>query len=294
MSAEVEPTALAADAGRAPTGDAAPLVMSGVSKIYRARRRRAASVTAVDDVSFTITPGAAVGLVGASGSGKSTLAKLVTGSERPTTGSIRYGDIAVQELSAGGLRAYHRRVQMVFQDPYGALNPLHTVAYTLTRPCRNFLGMSAAHADQRVRELLETVGLTPADQYAGKLPHQLSGGQRQRVVIARALACDPQLIVADEPVSMLDVSMRAGVLRLLARLRAERGLSLLYITHDLLSARVVTDEILVLNKGKVVERGPTKQVLQNPRHDYTVRLLDAVANPLAAAPVHPTPGRRDT
>jgi peptide/nickel transport system ATP-binding protein len=137
------------------------------------------------------------------------------------------------------------------------------------------------------------VGLTPADQYTGKLPHQMSGGQRQRVVIARALACDPELIVADEPVSMLDVSMRAGVLRLLARLRAERGLSLLYITHDLLSARVVTDEILVLNKGKVVERGPTRQVLQNPRHDYTVRLLDAVANPFAAAPAHPTPGRRD-
>jgi peptide/nickel transport system ATP-binding protein len=228
-----------------------------------------------------VAPGAAVGLVGASGSGKSTLAKVITGSERPTSGSIRFGDVAVERLRAGGLRRFHSTVQMVFQDPYGALNPLHTVEYTVTRPCRNFLGMSAAQAGVRVHELLETVGLTPATQYAAKLPHQLSGGQRQRVVIARALACDPDLIVADEPVSMLDVSLRADILRLLADLREERGLSLLYITHDLLSARVVTDEILVLNKGKVVEQGPTKQVLQHPEHEYTVRLLDAVATPFA-------------
>jgi peptide/nickel transport system ATP-binding protein len=132
-----------------------------------------------------------------------------------------------------------------------------------------------------VHELLETVGLTPSDQFAPKLPHQLSGGQRQRVVIARALACEPQVIVADEPVSMLDVSLRAGVLRLLARLRKERGLSLLYITHDLLSARVVTDQVMVLNKGRVVERGPTKQVLQDPQDSYTRQLLDAVATPFA-------------
>ena len=170
---------------------------------------------------------------------------------------------------------------MVFQDPYGALNPLHTVAYTLARPCQNFLGMTAQQAHRRAHELLETVGLTPPEQFATKLPHQLSGGQRQRVVIARALACEPEVIVADEPVSMLDVSLRAGVLNLLARLRAERGLSLLYITHDLLSARVVTDQIIVLNKGKVVERGQTKQVLQHPSDPYTVQLLDAVAAPFA-------------
>ena len=134
-----------------------------------------------------------------------------------------------------------------------------------------------------MHELLDTVGLTPPEQFAAKLPHQLSGGQRQRVVIARALACDPDLIVADEPVSMLDVSLRAGVLRLLAKLRAERGLSLLYITHDLLSARVVTDEILVLNQGRLVESGATKDVLQHPNDPYTVQLLDAVPNPFAAS-----------
>ena len=265
-----------------------PLVVTGVSKVYTVRGRGRGKFTAVDDVSFTIAPGAAVGLVGASGSGKSTLAKMITGSERPTSGSIRFGDRAVEGLHGGGLRTYHSRVQMVFQDPYAALNPLHTVAYTVMRPCQNFLGMSAARANERVYELLETVGLTPPAQFAGKLPHQLSGGQRQRVVIARALACDPELIVADEPVSMLDVSLRAGVLRLLANLRAKRGLSLLYITHDLLGARVVTDEILVLNQGKVVEQGPTKQVLQHPKHQYTVQLLDAVATPFATASTGPT------
>jgi peptide/nickel transport system ATP-binding protein len=208
---------------------------------------------------------------------------MITGSQRPTSGSIMFGDVAVHRLRAGGLRRLHSQVQMVFQDPYGALNPLHTVEYTVSRPCRNFLGLSAAAARHRVHELLDTVGLTPTAQYAAKLPHQMSGGQRQRVVIARALACDPVLIVADEPVSMLDVSLRAGVLRLLAKLRADRGLSLIYITHDLLSARVVTDEILVLDQGRVVERGPTRQVLQHPEHHYTVRLLDAVANPFATS-----------
>ncbi len=266
----------------------APLVVDGVSKVYRVRGRAGGKVTAVDNVSFTIAPGAAVSLVGASGSGKSTLAKMITGSERPTSGSIHFGDLAVEGLGAGGLRKYHSRVQMVFQDPYAALNPLHTVEYTVMRPCQNFLGMSGAEARDRVHELLETVGLTPPAQFAGKLPHQLSGGQRQRVVIARALACDPELIIADEPVSMLDVSLRAGVLRLLSNLRAKRGLSLLYITHDLLSARVVTDQILVLNKGKVVEEGATKHVLQHPKHEYTVQLLDAVATPFATAGTGPT------
>ncbi len=279
MSADHAPTA--------PTGGVhgegpAPLVVDGVTKTYRVRRRR--EVVAVDDVSFTIAPGAAVSLVGASGSGKSTIAKLITGLERPTSGAVGFGDIAVHKLRGRAMRDYRRNVQMVFQDPYGALNPLHTVDYTLARPCVNFLGLSPRAAKARVDELLETVGLTPPEQFAPKLPHQLSGGQRQRVVIARALACDPQLIVADEPVSMLDVSLRAGVLSLLAKLREERGLSLLYITHDLLSARVVTDEILVLHHGRVVERGVTKDVLQHPQDDYTVALLDAVANPYADAP----------
>jgi ABC-type glutathione transport system ATPase component len=258
-----------------------PLEVKDVSKVYSRRGRGREPVTAVNHVSFTIAPGAAVGLVGASGSGKSTLAKLITGSERPTSGSIFFGDIAVDQLRGGGLRSYHGQVQMVFQDPYGALNPLHTIGYALTRPGQNLLGLSASAARNHAHELLEVVGLTPPAQFEEKLPHQLSGGQRQRVVIARALACEPDLIVADEPVSMLDISLRAGVLSLLSRLRKERGLSLLYITHDLLSARLITDDILVLNKGAVVERGKTVSVLQNPQDPYTVQLLDAVATPFA-------------
>ena len=264
-----------------------PLVLEHATKKYKVRSRkrgeRKSEFVAVDDVSFTIEPGAAVALVGQSGSGKSTIANLITGAQRPTSGTITYGDVAVHSLRSGGLRRYHHDVQMVFQDPYGALNPLHTVGYTVSRPCRNFLGLSAHEADKRVEQLLDQVGLTPAAQFVPKLPHQLSGGQRQRVVIARALASDPGLIVADEPVSMLDVSLRAGVLRLLAELRESRGLSLLYITHDLLSARVVTDRILVLNKGRVVESGVTKEVLQNPTDDYTVQLLDAIPHPFATA-----------
>jgi ABC-type glutathione transport system ATPase component len=266
-----------------PRSPVPPLTVGHVTKTFRGRGRSKRVVTAVDDVSFTVQPGASVALVGASGSGKSTLAALITGSARPDTGTISFGELAVHRLRSRGLRNYHRHVQMVFQDPYGALNPLHTVGYTVARPCQNYLGLNSRQTTQRVHELLDTVGLTPPEQFAAKLPHQLSGGQRQRVVIARALACDPQLIVADEPVSMLDVSLRAGVLRLLAGLRAERGLSLLYITHDLLSARVVTDEILVLNQGRLVETGATKDVLQHPTDPYTVQLLDAVPNPFAAS-----------
>lgn len=170
---------------------------------------------------------------------------------------------------------------MVFQDPYAALNPLHTVEYTLTRPVVNFTGERGQDARRRVLELLDTVGLTPVEEFAAKLPHELSGGQRQRVVIARALASNPQVIIADEPVSMLDVSLRAGVLALLEDLREQWGVSMLYITHDLLSARIVTDSILVLNQGAVVERGETAEVLQHPTDEYTIKLLDSIPNPRA-------------
>ena len=281
-----EPTggAPSAPAGSAGRRDIPPLVVEAAVKTYRSQRRGEPAVTAVDDVSFTIAPGASVGLVGASGSGKSTLAKLVTGLERPTSGTISFGDLRVDRLRGPrGLRAYRKRVQMVFQDPYAALNPVHTVGYVLSRPVVNHLGFDARRAEERVGELLETVGLTPAAQFVDKLPHQLSGGQRQRVVIARALACEPDLIVADEPISMLDVSLRAGILRLLEQLRQDHGVSLLYITHDLLSARVVTDELIVLNQGRIVEHGPTRDVLRDPRDAYTRQLLAALPHPFAHA-----------
>jgi peptide/nickel transport system ATP-binding protein len=251
------------------------LVVDDVSKRYPGRRRGDASVLACDHVSFTIEPGESVALVGQSGSGKSTLARLITGMERPDSGAITFGDTRVDRLRHRHLRAYRSRVQLVFQDPYAALNPLHTVRYVLTRPLVNYHGLSEREARPQVDELLDTVGLTPVEQFAGKLPHQLSGGQRQRVVIARALAPRPALLVADEPVSMLDVSLRAGVLELLR----STGVGMLYITHDLLSARVVADRMFVLHEGRVVEHGRTVDVLRNPKDDYTRALLDALPTP---------------
>ncbi|GAA4174739.1 ABC transporter ATP-binding protein [Gryllotalpicola koreensis] len=253
------------------------IVVDAVSKSYG--RARPGDRPAVDDVSFTLEPGAALALVGQSGSGKSTIAKLITGVEKPTAGSIRFGDLDVGRANRRSLRRLRRDVQMVFQDPYAALNPLHTVEYTLSRPIVNYSERRGDAVRERVFELLETVGLAPAALYANKLPHQLSGGQRQRVVIARALASDPQVIIADEPVSMLDVSLRAGVLALLDELRVTWGVSLLYITHDLLSARLITDRIMVLHEGRVVERGGTAEVLRNPTDSYTRDLLAAVPQP---------------
>jgi peptide/nickel transport system ATP-binding protein len=259
-----------------------PIVVDHLVKTYPAPRRGEQPVQAVRDVSFTLEPGQSLALVGQSGSGKSTIAKMLTGVEKPTTGTVRFGDTDVAKLGRRGLKDLRSEVQMVFQDPYAALNPLHTVEYTLSRPVANYTNLRGRDARKRVLELLETVGLTPVEQFAQKLPHQLSGGQRQRVVIARALASDPQVIIADEPVSMLDVTLRAGVLALLEDLREQWGVSLLYITHDLLSARLITDDIMVLHDGAVVERGRTAEVLQHPQDDYTVALLDAVPNPRRA------------
>lgn len=259
-----------------------PIVVANLVKTYPAPRRGEQPVQAVRDVSFTLEPGQSLALVGQSGSGKSTIAKMLTGVEQPTSGTVRFGDTDVAKLGRRGLKDLRSEVQMVFQDPYAALNPLHTVEYILTRPVLNYTGLRGKDARRRVLELLETVGLTPVEQFAQKLPHQLSGGQRQRVVIARALASDPQVIIADEPVSMLDVTLRAGVLALLEDLREQWGVSLLYITHDLLSARLITDDIMVLHNGEVVERGRTAEVLQHPQDPYTVDLLDAVPNPRRA------------
>ena len=202
---------------------------------------------------------------------------MITGIEQPTKGEISLGDKRIDRMkSKRDLRDLHSDIQMVFQDPYAALNPLHTVEYTLMRPILNYTDLRGAAARNRMLELLETVGLTPVEQFAAKLPHQLSGGQRQRVVIARALASNPKVLIADEPVSMLDMTLRAGVLALLDDLRVRLNVSMLYITHDLLSARLITDRIMVLNQGTVVERGDTAQVLQHPHDDYTIRLLNAI------------------
>lgn len=170
-------------------------------------------------------------------------------------------------------------MQYVFQDPYAALNPTLTVGYSLSRPLMNFLDVSRAEAVERAAGLLESVGLTPAGRYLGRLPHELSGGQRQRVVIARALAAQPRLVVADEPIASLDVSIRAEILEVLQSLVADHGVGMLYITHDLLSARSLANHALVLRGGELIESGTAADVIDNPQAEYTRQLLDAIPNP---------------
>ena len=255
-----------------------------VSKQFRRRSGlRTTTVDAVDGVSFELRAGEVTALVGASGSGKSTLAKLITGAERPTTGAVIFhgesGEQPVTGLRGPGLNRFRRDVQYVFQDPYAALNPARTIGYYLSRPVRNFDRSRGAAVTERVGELLESVGLTPASNFLNRFPHELSGGQRQRVVIARALASRPKLIIADEPIASLDVSIRAEILTLLKDLVDDQGVGILYITHDLLSARMLADRVLVLSAGHLVESGPAEQVINHPADDYTRRLLEAIPQP---------------
>ncbi|MET2715371.1 ATP-binding cassette domain-containing protein [Streptomyces harbinensis] len=235
---------------------------------------RHSTLRAVDHVSFTLRPGRTVALVGASGSGKSTVAKLIARLEKPTGGRITVTGEDGADVPA---RAYRDHVQLVFQDPFASLNPFHTIEHHLTRPLRlHGRARGRAEARQAAHALLERVSLRPAAAFAPRRPHELSGGQRQRVAIARALAPGARVVVADEPVSMLDVSIRLGVLHLLARLQREDHLAVLYITHDLATARHFSDEILVMHRGRIVERGPADDVILTPRHSYT-RLLAAAA-----------------
>jgi oligopeptide/dipeptide ABC transporter ATP-binding protein len=265
-----------------PVADGPVLVVDGASKIYRTRRGlRTTETEAVNDVSLKLYAGRVTALVGQSGSGKSTIARLVTGVERPTAGAVHFGQTRVDRLSGRKLHDYRRHVQMVFQDPFSALNPTRTVAYALSRPLVNYRGLRGRAVRDRAAEILESVGLSPAGQFLDKLPHQLSGGQRQRVVTARALAPEPEILIADEPISMLDVSIRAEILELLGDLVRTRRLAMLYITHDLLSARLLADDVLVLNRGKLVETGTTLEVIGSAKDDYTRLLLESIPNPFA-------------
>ncbi len=264
-----------------PAPSAAPLLeLEGISKTYsnKGLLSSATSVTAARDVSFSLRAGEAVALVGESGSGKSTLAKMVVRLESPDSGALRLAGKAVPLGSSRVPLAYRRRVQMVFQDPFGSLNPAHTVAYHLERPLLRHGLAKRGESRARAVELLNTVGLGPAEDFIDRRPYELSGGQRQRVAIARALAVDPDVLVADEPTSMLDVSIRMGLLGLLARLKKERNLAILLITHDLASARFLADRILVLFKGRIVESGPSASVVSDPAHPYTRALLASIAD----------------
>ncbi len=256
------------------------LKVEGLTKVFHPRGRRSTPLVAVRQVSFNLDEGEVVALVGESGSGKTTIGRMLTGIETPTEGSIHLRS----EPGVRNPKTRMQRVQMVFQDPYAALNPFNRVSYSLSRPLINYQKLSPADALARARTILSTVQLTPPDDYLEKRPHQLSGGQRQRIVIARALAASPEIVIADEPVSMLDVSIRADVLSLLRDLLVQQQVSaMLYITHDLLSARLLARRIMVLYRGHVVEIGETEALLAHPQHPYTQLLWSAIPNPRRAA-----------
>ncbi len=240
---------------------------------------RTGTVKAVEATNLALYPGRVLALVGESGSGKTTLARVLAGMYPATEGKIRFQGQPI-DLRHRVSKDYHRHVQLIFQDPFSSLNPLHKVRYILARPLHIFgFAHTAEETHQQIIALLERVNLTPAEQFIEKFPHELSGGQRQRVAIARALAVRPNVLLADEPISMLDVSIRLDVLNVLARFKDEEHLALLYITHDIASARYFSDEIMVMYAGQSVEGGPTEDVIHNPSHPYTRLLLSAAPNP---------------
>ncbi|GAA3644474.1 ATP-binding cassette domain-containing protein [Microbacterium awajiense] len=251
------------------------LEFDAVTKTYAVRG--AGLINALDEVSFSLRSGQTIGLVGQSGSGKSTIAKILTQLERPSSGEVRLDGAPIPRRGKA-LRTYRQQLRMVFQDPFASLNPYHSIRYAIQRPLHLHEVVPNDRLDHEVRRLLTRVRLD-ADAVIDRRPHELSGGQRQRVAIARALASRPRLLVADEPVSMLDVSIRLGVLNLLADLQREEGLGVLYITHDLATARHFSDEILVLNQGRVVERGPADDVILRPQNPYTRELRAASPDP---------------
>jgi peptide/nickel transport system ATP-binding protein len=236
-------------------------------------------IHAVDDVTFALRPGTITALVGESGSGKSTVARLLARLYEPTSGGLLFEGRNVEGAKRSELLQYRSQVQMIFQDPFGSLNPVKTIRYHLARPLRIHKRETPGDIDKQVNALLEQVGLVPPEKYAEKYPHELSGGQRQRVAIARALAVSPKVLIADEPTSMLDVSIRVGILNLMVDLKQQHDLAFLYVTHDLASARYIADTVLVMYAGQIVEQGPAEQVLQEPLHPYTRLLLSAVPDP---------------
>jgi len=238
---------------------------------------------AVDDVNFTIEPGEIVALVGESGSGKSTMARLLARVYEPTSGEIFFEGRPVAGMRSRRERlAYASEVPMVFQDPFSSINPAYRVDHGVIRAFKlHRRGVVRGDRQGEVERVFAEVGLTPPASASRKFPHELSGGQRQRVGFAQALAFRPKLIVADEPVSMLDVSIRIGVLNLMSELREREGVSFLYITHDVASARYIADRVLVMYGGHLVEEGATEDVLQRPKHPYTQLLLSAVPDPRA-------------
>ena len=276
-------------ANAAASADARPLLrVEGLRKHFPAAtsrfRRNRRFIHAVDDVNFTLGRGESLGLVGESGCGKTTTGKMLVRLIDPTDGQVIFDDGAgeptdIATLRGQPLKDFRRHAQMIFQDPYESMNPRRTIFDTIAEPLRvQQIGTLADRLD-RVSEMLALVGLTPPRAFLFRFPHELSGGQRQRVAIARALIVEPSFVVADEPTSMLDVSVRTGVMRLMADLAAGLGIGYLYITHDLAVARYMCSRIAVMYLGKIVEIGDTEEILRRPQHPYTQALLSAVPVP---------------
>ena len=241
---------------------------------------RKSPVHAVDNVSVSLDARKVTAFVGESGAGKTTVARILAEITKPDKGTVLLDG---KPVPAGRPRSYARQVQMVFQDPFASLNPVHRVRHNLERPLK-IHHLANGNADKTVADLLARVALKPPRQFADKFPHELSGGQRQRVAIARALAVKPRVLIADEPVSMLDVSIRLGVLNLLADLRDRENLAILYITHDIASARYLADTIVVMYAGQLVEAAPSVELTDRPAHPYTQLLLSAAPDPDRAQP----------
>jgi len=243
---------------------------------------RRVPVHAVDRVSVRLDAGKVTAVVGESGAGKTTVARLLAKIIKPDEGEVLLDG---RPAPRGRPRSYAAQVQMVFQDPFASLNPVHRIRHHLVRPLE-IHHMAGGNVDAAVAELLRRVALNPPESFTGKFPHELSGGQRQRVAIARALAVRPRVLIADEPVSMLDVSIRLGVLNLLAELRNEERLAILYVTHDIASARYLADTIVVMYAGQLVESAPSATLTDSPAHPYTQLLLSAAPDPDRATPPH--------
>ena len=240
-------------------------------------------VHAVEDISLALPEGTVTAVVGESGSGKSTLARLLTGLIQPTSGQILL-DGRPLGTSSRARRAYTSEVHLVLQDPFSSLNQAHNVRYHIERPLKLHTKLRGAEVEAKIIELLERVSLTPGSDFIDKYPHELSGGQRQRIAIARGLAVNPRVLLADEPVSMLDVSIRLGVLNLFDDLRETERLATMYVTHDIASARYLADTIVVMYAGQVVESGPATQITDAPKHPYTQLLLSAAPDPHRTEP----------
>jgi len=233
-------------------------------------------IKAVDNVSFNIKKGEILGLAGQSGCGKSTLAELLMHLEAPDSGSMIYDGRNITELSKKELKEFRKNCQMIFQDPYDTMNPRFTVQQTVTEPLKIHNIEKKGERKETAIEALEDAGLEPAKNYLQKFPGELSGGERQRVLIARAIVLEPELLIADEPVSMLDVSVRTSILHLFHELQEKRDLTMVYISHDLSTINYLADRTMIMYLGKIAELGSTEEVIHNPKHPYTEKLIDSI------------------